>query len=202
MPLERTTELDAINTMLSVLGEAPLNALGGTQTPDVSLARAILEETSREVQSRGWHFNSEADVEMSPDSLTNKITIPSNALRVDVERQNAGAKEIVQRGEFLYDKAGHTFEFASALKTNLIYGFDWTELPQEARRYITIRAARILQDRQLGSQKISMFTREDERTAHADLERAEGSTGDFTIFDHSDVGATVDRIAILPRIST
>jgi len=202
MPLSRTTELEAVNTMLSVLGEAPINSFGDAQTPDVAQARAILTEISRDVQSRGWHFNTETDVTLTPNSLTNKITIPANCIRIDVEKQNAGSKEIVQRGEFLYDKKDHTFEFVSPLKVHLIYGFDWDELPETARRYIMIRAARILQDRQLGSEKISAFTRTDEQRALVDLESAEGDVGDYSIFDHPDIGETVNRISILTRIST
>ena len=37
-----TTELQAVNTMLSVIGEAPVNSITGTTTVDVSVAKNIL----------------------------------------------------------------------------------------------------------------------------------------------------------------
>ena len=40
-----TTELQAVNTMLSVIGEAPVNSITGTTTVDVSVAKNILDET-------------------------------------------------------------------------------------------------------------------------------------------------------------
>ena len=41
-----TTELQSVNTMLSVIGEAPVNSITGTTTVDVSVAKNILDETS------------------------------------------------------------------------------------------------------------------------------------------------------------
>ena len=52
-----TTELQAVNTMLSVIGEAPVNSITGTTTVDVSVAKNILDETSLSIQSQGWNFN-------------------------------------------------------------------------------------------------------------------------------------------------
>ena len=52
-----TTELQAVNTMLSTIGEAPVNSITGTTTVDVSVAKNILDETSMSVQSQGWNFN-------------------------------------------------------------------------------------------------------------------------------------------------
>ena len=52
-----TTELQAVNIMLSVIGEAPINTLAGSTTTDVSIAINLLNETSLSVQSMGWNFN-------------------------------------------------------------------------------------------------------------------------------------------------
>ena len=54
MGLTQTTKLMAVNTMLSVIGEAPVNTLAATsQTADVILAQNLLDEVSREVQAAG-----------------------------------------------------------------------------------------------------------------------------------------------------
>ena len=52
-----TSELQAVNIMLSSIGEAPVNSITGTTTVDVSTAKNILDETSMSIQSQGWHFN-------------------------------------------------------------------------------------------------------------------------------------------------
>ena len=53
----RTTELEAINTILSTIGESPLNTLSGSLPVDGTMAKNVLNEINREVQSMGWHFN-------------------------------------------------------------------------------------------------------------------------------------------------
>ena len=57
MAVARTSELEAINTMLGVIGESPINDLSAVNQTDVILAKDILTEVSREVQSQGWYFN-------------------------------------------------------------------------------------------------------------------------------------------------
>ena len=66
--LSPTTELEAINTMLSTIGESPVNTVEDTGNVDVVIARQILQTASREVQARGWHFNTEINYTITPDS--------------------------------------------------------------------------------------------------------------------------------------
>ena len=58
MAMTTTTKLMAVNTILSTVGEAPVNNLTAV-TADVRIAESVLDEVSREVQSAGWHFNTE-----------------------------------------------------------------------------------------------------------------------------------------------
>ena len=43
----RTTELEAVNTILSTIGEAPLNTLTGSLPVDGTMAQNILDEINR-----------------------------------------------------------------------------------------------------------------------------------------------------------
>lgn len=61
----RTTELEAVNTILSTIGEAPLNTLTGSLPVDGTIAKNVLSEVAREVQSQGWHFNTHNKVTLS-----------------------------------------------------------------------------------------------------------------------------------------
>lgn len=51
------TELDAVNEMLGVIGEPPVNTLEVIENVDVANALRILHKTSRYVQSKGWAWN-------------------------------------------------------------------------------------------------------------------------------------------------
>jgi hypothetical protein len=60
------SELEAVNAMLSAVGEAPVASLTGTLPTNVTLARNLLTRTSREVQGKGWRFNTEFGYEIAP----------------------------------------------------------------------------------------------------------------------------------------
>jgi hypothetical protein len=95
--------------------------------------------------------------------------------------------------EWLYDRKGHTFKFQNAIKAEVIYLLAFEDLPQVARQFVVIRAARIFQDRMVGSETLHGYTEADEKKAWADLKELEGDTGDYTIFDHWDVSRTLWR---------
>ena len=87
MTVAATTELEAINVMLSAVGEAPINSLTGTLPVDARQAQSFLNEASKEIQSEGWSFNYEYDVVLTRDA-GNSIALPTSALRVDVSVAN------------------------------------------------------------------------------------------------------------------
>jgi len=201
MPLANTTKLEAINTMMSAIGEAPVNTLdASSQTQDVIMAKSILDEVSREVQSAGWHFNREYEVSLSPNT-SNEILLSENVARVDVEPVNSNTTQYIQRGQKIYNKTDKTFTIADALKCTVVYLLDWTDLPQAARQYIMIRAARKLQDRVVGSGKHHDFNQMDEYQSLVTLREAESDNADYTIFDNYDVKRTIDRGNVRNRIS-
>jgi hypothetical protein len=187
-----TTELEAINSMLGTIGMAPINSLAGTLTADVTMAQNILKEVSREVQQVGWHWNSEYEYPLTPD-VDGHIVLASNILRVDLDNSYAWRYDVTQRGSTLYDKKNRTDEFSETLKANVVLYLPWDSLPEPARRYITIRAARIFSDRAVGSETLRGFTAEDEFRALASLKEFEGDTADHNIFDNYDTFSVIDR---------
>jgi hypothetical protein len=179
--LTPTSELEAINTILSVIGESPISSLSDiSSVADAVTAKSILSEVSRQVQTKGWHFNTEKDFELSPDTYSKEIVVPSNALRVDAMGDDREV-DAVQRGSKLYDRVNHTFQFTKSIKCDLVVLLPFDELPQAARHYITIKAARIFQSRTVGSEALYQFTAIDEKDALLDLKRNEGITGDYNI---------------------
>ena len=197
----RTTELDSVNTMLSAVGEPPITSLDEQKNVDAAMAQNILTEISREVQTQGWHFNTQREVTFTPDSTTKKITVGDNVVRVDIDHWTTSSststsidsRDITQRGSLLFDRKDNTYEFTKNVKATVVYVFDWDELPEPARRYITVKAARVFQDRMVGSQAHHAFTREDEVRALALLKEFEGDTADHSVFENYDVFRIVNR---------
>lgn len=64
--LTATTELEAVNAMLSAIGEAPITNVDTATQADVKMAVNILRNTTREVQRVGWRFNTEFGYEVAP----------------------------------------------------------------------------------------------------------------------------------------
>ena len=178
-----TSELEAVNTILSTTGQAPVNSLS-TSRSDVRIAQNLIDEASREVQLQGWNFNTEYDVELSTDT-SDEITLPVNILRFDLNREYRGQIRPVMRGTRLYDvkKRRYTFPDHDMLKATVIYLLEFTELPEAARRYITVKAARMYQQRFLGADELIRYSAQDEMKAKSDLLRHETDTGNYTIFD-------------------
>src|SRR5210317_1467619 len=116
MALAGTTQLEAVNTMLSMIGEAPVNSLTGTLPLDATIANNTLTEINREVQAAGWHFNTEYKVTLSLDN-NNKLPVATNIMRIDLDptRYSRTQYDVVKRGNFLYEKNEHTFTFDEAL---------------------------------------------------------------------------------------
>lgn len=175
-----TTRLDAVNVILSSSGENPVPALS-TSTADTANAEAILDEVSREVQSLGWSFNTERKVLLAP-TVAGLIELPPSVLHVDLDPDNPSDVEPVQRGSQLYDAKNHTNVFTRPILAEVIYFLEFEQLPEQARRYIAVRAARTFFDRFIGAESQRRFSREDEERALAALTKLNLRAADRNIF--------------------
>lgn len=183
-----STKLEAVNTMLSYIGEAPVNSIADTSALPISASTAIvvLDEASREVQSDPWHFNTETEYTLTPvDSV---ITLPNNTLHVDVID---ATQDVIQRGLRLYNRKDRTYTFTKDVKVHIQFLLDWDDLHEPARRYIMLRAARLLQARIVGSKELEAVIIRDEAHAKARLEENDYQASDRTIFDNIDTAARV-----------
>lgn len=181
--LTPTTELDAINTMLSVIGEAPVNTVEDNGNVDAVMALQILRSTSREVQARGWHFNTEKGYPLTPDS-DGFLVLPNTVLRADTVDTSSDI-DVVVRGNRLYNRREHTFQFEDAVHVDMVILLSFDELPEPARHFITIRASRIFQERVVGSDSLSGFTQKDELRSFVSLQEMEADTADYNILTDS-----------------
>lgn len=186
-----TSELDAVNTLLAAISESAVNTLEVTGLADVASARKTLDEISREVQLVGWHFNTEDDYPL-PRDTSNRITLPANTLKCVIT--SSSSTDITQRGLRLYDKTNHRDTFTEDLKGRVVTCLPWDELPQVARHFIMVRAARIFQARTLGSDTQFRFSEHEERDAKKSLDETEGETGNYNLFTGSySVTAIMER---------
>ena len=181
MALTLTSELDAVNIMLGTIGESPISSLdASTGVVDAVIARQILREVSIQVQEVGWHFNTEINYVLAPNSISGEITLPTNCVEVDSTGDDKYL-DVAIRGTRLYDRTNHTFQFSKSIKAELVLLLEFNDMPQSARHYITIRAARVFQQRVVGSETLATYSERDEVRALTALKRFESKTADHNI---------------------
>lgn len=219
------TELDAVNTMLSVIGEAPLppgTDLGGVTQSDVLIAINILREGLRSVLSESWQFNTEYGYEVAPvatnypwidsagiTTLLNVFLPPDGALRLSITKSSSqsdvdaivrfprrwpvgtpgGIATVSSQAFVICDRRHNRDGFDQTrypfLYVDPVWQMDFGTLPQEARTYIVIMAARRLAARAVGSQTLVSFTHADEIAALRQLKNAYGQPDNYNIFNNS-----------------
>lgn len=165
--LTPTTELEAVNVCLANIGESPVSAITGNITVDAALARDLLRQVTREVQTHGFYWNTELNYKLIPNTADN-LALPANVLSVDTTGDDKN-KDLVARGRILYDRVKHTYTFSEPVYVDIVVALGFEELPEVARRYIAVRAARIYQERVMGNGSISNFNTSDEDMARAAL---------------------------------
>jgi len=189
----KTTRLDAINTMLGTIGEAPVETLDGSVPVDVQTAKSVLAEVLKEVLSQGWHFNTENDYPLTR-TAENKIIVPSNAIHVDLNDDiYRNELDVIIRGQYLYDRKNHTYIFEKDLKVTIMQLFDFEELPELVRNYIKLRAARVFQGRILGSDIAAREASVGELMALVAMKQDEDAQADRSVFDNYSVYRALDR---------
>ncbi len=181
-----TSQLEAVNTLLATIGESPVNTLNSGLV-EASDAEQTLANVSREVQAKGWSFNTDLTFKLTPDA-SGELQLPSNCLHVDTTALRMGTEsDLVQRGMRMYDRIKNTYAINTTIEVDMVMLLGFEELPEAVRRYITIRAARILQDRSLGSESLHSYNSNDEHAAWIALVQNEADVEDLNIFDNYSV---------------
>ena len=178
MALVASTKLQAVNIALNNVGQNSVTNLDTAVPVDAAIAANVVDEISRETQTIGFVWNTESRW-ITPDG-SGYINLPANTLKADVTGQSY-MLDVVPRGLKMYDRANNTFVFASQIQVELVLGLEFNEISEAARRFITVRAARLFQERMFGSMEISNFNHDDEVIARTNLAHEETENGDYNM---------------------
>lgn len=182
-----TTELQAVNLVLEASGERPVATLVNPGLPAMTAINR-LGESNRETQTEGWSFNTDEAYPLAP-AVDGTISLPEGTLRIrqvvyDAQQPSAGAPaqkppgspvgmRLVRRGQKLYDRVGNTFNIGRTVYVDLTTMQPFEALPEAARWYITMKAARRNAAGKLVSGTVYQFTKTDEDTARLRMEQDE-----------------------------
>ena len=162
------TELEAVNILLSAIGEAAVSSLETATTVEVTQAKKLLSNVNRAAQQKGWHFNTEWDVVLTRDS-DNRIPLSESILSVYQPGQLMTIRG--RSGDmYAYDLDNNTFTWTKNLNNAVtITLLDFVYTPNTFRQYVTTRAARIFQEEIIGQVSAETVNRQEEAEAYADL---------------------------------
>jgi hypothetical protein len=156
-----TTKAEAVNSALRRLGKPDQaephatkttyeTAEGPTGSSSASFAERFLNSCDLSTQTTGWYFNTEYDVEVTPNG-SKKIPLPTPIgdstgaiLRIDGYGTDAG-KNIIIRDDSgtlgLFDLNDNTFEFGSSMKVIYTYQTRFDYIPTPFVDYMVAKAA-------------------------------------------------------------
>jgi hypothetical protein len=135
-------ELVEINKIMRFIGEPPVSDVGDNSL--ASEAYRLLLDTNQELQGRGWWFNTEKDVEFTPDS-NGRLVLVSNMLSVELNDYDTRVVDIDGGTKCLYDlKEKSTTSWSGTVKGTVIYKRELYDLPAKFLEYLNVRVAILL----------------------------------------------------------
>lgn len=190
-----TTMLGAVNELLTAVGTVPVNTLDSSGLTDAAIAADVIESVGREVQSRGWWFNTSRRVALTATTVASPeggsitgFAVPANAMQVSPAMPTATeageVNQFVTRSNLLFNikTNSYTFGAVTTLYADITYLFEFEKLPEVVRRYITVRAARIFQTKVLGDESLGVFNSVHESEAFDALHNGHLVGGPSTLY--------------------
>ena len=188
---DNETELSAVNSILGAIGQSPVTSIV-KDNPEIGFIYNLLRDANVDVQAEGWHFNTERHVTYTPDSVTGKIAIGNDILKMDVTDGWTHRKfDVVKRGGYLYDKYDHTDDWSDATEIllDIIKLVSFEDLPAVFKRYIIAKASSKAATQLVVNPQLVQLLQQQEALARATLMEYECNQG-----NHSMMGYPEDTV--------
>lgn len=132
--------------------------------------------SSREVQLKGWNFNTLENYTLTPN-IDKQIFVPPNFTLVLPDWRTPTDIKFTKRGQRLYDLTKASFEWDRAFPVKVIQTLEFQDVPEPVRWFITARAGRRFGIPRSPESSTFRFTEEMVRAAEMealDFDAAEG----------------------------
>ena len=210
--IDLDTELSAVNSILGAIGQAPVTRLADTENrtytvsgnnltvpelqfenPEVAFVYQLLMECNLDTQVNGWVFNNEEWYSIAPTTINSQTqyVFPKNILRWDVAAgQVWRTSDVVRRTDpfdgksKLYDKKTHSYDFTGRTPVyfDVTWFFEWEDLPQAFRRWITLQASVRAATQLVSNTELVQMLMMQETKAQAACQQYETDQGDYSFF--------------------
>lgn len=173
------TELEVINSVLSVAGDNPIQSLSEDYQP-VFIIRQMINNISRDMQIRNYWFNTEYNVTLKPNTITNKLILPFNLLSFE-----PCDTKYVARGTSVYDREARTTDITEDVIADISVQLEFTELPQVARKYIQAMCRLQYNNEYFGETNAKQDLQREVFDAQANLEKKNIENEDINMFNNA-----------------
>ena len=181
IPISTDTELSAVNSILGSIGQSPITSLSGTalQNPEISFIKNLLDQVNRDVQTSGWHFNTQHRVKQSPDAQGNYV-VPQNSILYDIsDGQIDRDTDVTKINGKLYDLVHQTDVFTKDYYFDIITLYNFEDVPPAIQRYIIARASMRAATQLVSNADLVKLLQLEEEQAKANALNYETEQGDY-----------------------
>jgi hypothetical protein len=179
--------------LMGVTAQDEQKALAAIEREDVLLSQTALLEASRTFQARGWWFNTDINVMLTPNGSGN-LVLPAATLAAETTRDYKDI-DVVMRGTKLWNRTTNSAVFSAPLAVDIIKLLPISELPEVVRRYlqiVTLRARTQPTADAKGKQQViymnsnlSGMTLVDEQNAMLEIEKEEALSSQTALYQAS-----------------
>ena len=185
IPISTDTELSAVNSILGSIGQSPITTLqasGGVDplaNPEISFIKNLLEEVNKDVQTTGWHFNTQHRLKQSPDTNGNYV-VPQNSILYDIsDGQIDRDTDVTKIDGKLYDLVHQTDVFTKDYYFDIITLYNFEDLHPAIQRYIKARDSMRAATQLVSNADLVKLLQLEEEQAKANALNYETEQGDY-----------------------
>jgi hypothetical protein len=103
---------------------------------------------------------------------------------MDLSDTESNSRDVIKRDGKLYDKLAHSYNFEDTIHADIVWKFDFEDLPPCFKQYITYRAARIAATRLIGDVDMFKLLTDQEQVARAICIEYECNQGDYNFLGY------------------
>ncbi len=205
-----STKLQLINDVLERIGKLPVANLGSAigQNSLSGLVERMIDSADRELQARGWHFNSKRNVQLTAESdgriVISTIEGPREIFQIDSDAEDAHI-DVVRRDSILFNLTDNTDQISS-LKVQYSYKVDLTVdsgadpvAPESFRNWVVAKAARRFDRAYNKEDRMMQVLMAEEQLAQSNFFREEMRNADVRVLDTEDMAQIRGRRRTMNR---
>lgn len=182
--------------MLESIGQSPVSSLSLNGLGDVNIALQMLRRITLTVQLTGFDFNTDENYSLTPDA-NGFLLVPPGVIRIDPVAPTSKLKRRKHPDGFwaIWDGTNQTWVHPDPVEFKVVWAYPFEDMPDAARHYVSLSAARKFQKRIIGSDSLDGFNAEDEMRAWLTLNRDERANRDTNLFSSNPTlaGSTANR---------